>query len=131
MSIDKSKNDNAKDPPASPKAPVRPELPRLPPRRPRGPAALFRKSRLDHLWDHDAPGLYRLLFHPCPGPRLEDSGELAVGSFYAGVPHPPGYPGLDDLHLALHGHDSVFEHCLAGCAGLGGGGRIGVRVWWR
>ncbi|MDB6054065.1 MAG: hypothetical protein JWN25_1588 [Verrucomicrobiales bacterium] len=23
---------------------------------------------------------------------LEDSGELAVGSFYAGVPHPPGYP---------------------------------------
>src|SRR5213083_1278427 len=23
---------------------------------------------------------------------LEDSGELATGSFYAGVPHPPGYP---------------------------------------
>ncbi len=23
---------------------------------------------------------------------LEDSGELAVGSFYAGIPHPPGYP---------------------------------------
>ena len=23
---------------------------------------------------------------------LEDSGELATGSFYAGIPHPPGYP---------------------------------------
>jgi tetratricopeptide (TPR) repeat protein len=27
-----------------------------------------------------------------PDVTLEDSGELAVGSFYAGVPHPPGYP---------------------------------------
>ena len=27
-----------------------------------------------------------------PDLGLEDSGELAVGSYYAGVPHPPGYP---------------------------------------
>ncbi|MCS1408834.1 MAG: hypothetical protein M2R45_02011 [Verrucomicrobia subdivision 3 bacterium] len=27
-----------------------------------------------------------------PDVTLEDSGELAVGSYYAGVPHPPGYP---------------------------------------
>ena len=27
-----------------------------------------------------------------PDLTLEDSGELAVGSMYAGVPHPPGYP---------------------------------------
>jgi tetratricopeptide (TPR) repeat protein len=27
-----------------------------------------------------------------PELTLEDSGELATGSFYAGVPHPPGYP---------------------------------------
>ncbi|MFM7216099.1 MAG: protein O-mannosyl-transferase family, partial [Verrucomicrobiota bacterium] len=27
-----------------------------------------------------------------PQLTLEDSGELAVGSMYAGVPHPPGYP---------------------------------------
>jgi tetratricopeptide (TPR) repeat protein len=27
-----------------------------------------------------------------PEVTLQDSGELAVGSFYAGVPHPPGYP---------------------------------------
>src|ERR1051325_1575223 len=27
-----------------------------------------------------------------PDVTLEDSGELAVGSYYAGIPHPPGYP---------------------------------------
>ena len=27
-----------------------------------------------------------------PQVTLQDSGELATGSFYAGVPHPPGYP---------------------------------------
>ncbi|MBI4664636.1 MAG: DUF2723 domain-containing protein [Verrucomicrobia bacterium] len=27
-----------------------------------------------------------------PDLTLEDAGELAVGSYYAGVPHPPGYP---------------------------------------
>jgi thioredoxin-like negative regulator of GroEL len=27
-----------------------------------------------------------------PDVTLQDSGELAVGSYYAGVPHPPGYP---------------------------------------
>jgi tetratricopeptide (TPR) repeat protein len=32
------------------------------------------------------------LFSIAPDVTLEDSGELSVGSFYAGVPHPPGYP---------------------------------------
>ena len=27
-----------------------------------------------------------------PELTLEDSGELVTGSFYAGIPHPPGYP---------------------------------------
>jgi len=27
-----------------------------------------------------------------PDLGLEDSGELAVASMYAGIPHPPGYP---------------------------------------
>jgi hypothetical protein len=27
-----------------------------------------------------------------PDVTLEDSGELCTGSFYAGIPHPPGYP---------------------------------------
>jgi hypothetical protein len=31
-------------------------------------------------------------FTLAPQLTLQDSGELAVGSFYAGVPHPPGYP---------------------------------------
>lgn len=31
-------------------------------------------------------------FTIAPDLTLEDSGELAVGSMYAGVPHPPGYP---------------------------------------
>lgn len=32
------------------------------------------------------------LYTLAPDVTLEDSGELAVASFYAGVPHPPGYP---------------------------------------
>ena len=31
-------------------------------------------------------------FTLAPQLTLQDSGELAVGSYYAGVPHPPGYP---------------------------------------
>src|SRR5213076_1130150 len=34
-------------------------------------------------------GYYLTLAPEC---TLEDSGELATGSFYAGIPHPPGYP---------------------------------------
>ncbi len=32
------------------------------------------------------------LFTLAPNVTLEDSGELCTGSFYAGIPHPPGYP---------------------------------------
>ena len=32
------------------------------------------------------------LFTLAPQVTLEDSGELCTGSFYAGIPHPPGYP---------------------------------------
>src|SRR5436309_3556915 len=69
--------------PGGPKAPAPPAGP-LPP--------LFR--RVDWL----AFGLTALLVFIgyyltiAPDLTLEDSGELAVGSFYAGVPHPPGYP---------------------------------------
>ena len=35
-------------------------------------------------------GVY--LYTLAPDVTLEDSGELAVGSMYAGVAHPPGYP---------------------------------------
>ena len=36
--------------------------------------------------------LFGYLYTIAPDLTLEDSGELAVGSMYAAVPHPPGYP---------------------------------------
>src|SRR5580658_1029147 len=32
------------------------------------------------------------LFTLAPEQTLEDSGELCTGAYYAGIPHPPGYP---------------------------------------
>src|SRR5579862_5312016 len=32
------------------------------------------------------------LYTLAPEETLEDSGELCTGAFYAGIPHPPGYP---------------------------------------
>ncbi len=34
------------------------------------------------------------LYTLAPELTLEDSGELCTGSYYAGIPHPPGYPFL-------------------------------------
>jgi tetratricopeptide (TPR) repeat protein len=56
------------------------------------PAPLFRKiDWLTLLITFGAVwiGYYLTL---APELTLEDSGELATGSFYAGIPHPPGYP---------------------------------------
>src|SRR5688500_16857685 len=56
------------------------------------PAPLFRKTDwLTFLITFGAVwiGYYLTL---APELTLEDSGELAVGSMYAGIPHPPGYP---------------------------------------
>ncbi len=56
------------------------------------PPNLFRR------WDWIAFWLTTLLvfcgyfYTLAPDVTLEDSGELATASFYAGVPHPPGYP---------------------------------------
>jgi len=36
--------------------------------------------------------LDHLFPHPRARANLEDSGELCTGAFYAGIPHPPGYP---------------------------------------
>lgn len=91
------------DKPNSPKEPAKPtpppSQPGPPPKRPPGSVAPTQKP----------PPLYRpidwitfgattlLVFVGyyltlAPDLTLEDAGELAVGSFYAGVPHPPGYP---------------------------------------
>src|SRR5688500_11844415 len=56
------------------------------------PPNLFRR------WDWIAFALTTLMvmigyfYTLAPDMTLEDSGELAVASYYAGVPHPPGYP---------------------------------------
>ncbi|HEY3860530.1 MAG TPA: DUF2723 domain-containing protein [Verrucomicrobiae bacterium] len=55
-------------------------------------APLFR--RLDWLTGLAAFLIVWAIYVICLAPQvtLEDSGELCTGSFYAGIPHPPGYP---------------------------------------
>lgn len=91
MSNDKSNINKGKTPPPPPPSagnkPGTPAVSSAPP-----PPPLFR--RIDWI----AFGLTTLLVFIgylltlAPDLTLEDSGELAVGSYYAGVPHPPGYP---------------------------------------
>jgi len=59
---------------------------------PAQPAPLFR--RIDWLTFLITFGAVLLGYFLTLAPEvtLEDSGELATGSFYAGIPHPPGYP---------------------------------------
>jgi tetratricopeptide (TPR) repeat protein len=97
MNNDKSKQPNAAKPqngkpnpkpaaiPAKPAAPVAPTPPaKVPP--------MFRK--IDWLTLLLAFGGIWIvyLWTLAPELTLEDSGELCTGSFYAGIPHPPGYP---------------------------------------
>jgi len=53
---------------------------------------LFRK--LDWLTGLAAFAIVWVIYFICLAPQvtLEDSGELCTASFYAGIPHPPGYP---------------------------------------
>src|SRR6266404_4307347 len=94
MSNDKPKQPPAKNlPPSMTPAPAaKGPPPAKPAPVPAAPAPLFR--RIDWLtflitfavvWI----GYYLTL---APEQTLEDSGELATGSFYAAIPHPPGYP---------------------------------------
>jgi len=88
-----SKRKNAKVMAAQPAAPAAKPTPTPPtPVAPVKVAPLFRK--IDWLalaitfltiW-----GIY--LYTLAPELTLEDCGELCTGSFYAGIPHPPGYP---------------------------------------
>ena len=66
-------------PPAAPAAPVR-------------VAPLFRRIDWLTLLLTFAVMWIAYILTLSPELTLQDSGELAVGSFYAGVPHPPGYP---------------------------------------
>ncbi len=104
MSKNKSKsqdskgNSSAQNKPASPAPPNGGSKPpestaqASPPVPPVKPPALFRRT------DWLTAGVTTLLCFVgymltlSPDLTLQDSGELATGSFWAGVPHPPGYP---------------------------------------
>src|ERR1700733_3208332 len=76
-----------KNQPANPKS----SPPPVPLSKPK-PSALFR--RIDWLALLIAFGAVWIIYILTLAPEvtLEDSGELCTGSFYAGIPHPPGYP---------------------------------------
>jgi tetratricopeptide (TPR) repeat protein len=83
MSKDKNKAPNAK--PTAAKTPaVRPVPIKVPP--------LFRKIDWLVLAVSFAVVWAVYLWTLAPELTLEDSGELCTASFYAGIPHPPGYP---------------------------------------
>ena len=53
---------------------------------------LFRRIDWISFWAVTLFTLVGYLYTVAPDLTLEDAGELAVGSMYAGIPHPPGYP---------------------------------------
>src|SRR2546428_13096991 len=57
-----------------------------------------------------------------PDLTLEDSGELAVGSFYAGGPHPPGDPVWKLFTWLFTGLVPASNIAWRGGGGFGGGG---------
>jgi tetratricopeptide (TPR) repeat protein len=65
---------------------------KLPPLEPAQVPPLFR--RIDWLALMIAFGVIWIVYFLTLAPELtlEDSGELCTGAFYAGIPHPPGYP---------------------------------------
>jgi len=97
MNNDKSKMPTGKPQPAGPASPAPAKSGPAPagaksPPPPPAPRPLFRRTDwLTFLITFAAVwiGYYLTL---APELTLEDSGELATGSMYAGIPHPPGYP---------------------------------------
>lgn len=63
-----------------------------PPTAPLVPLPLFRRHDWLAFLITTLVTLAGYLWTIAPDVTLEDSGELAVASYYAGVPHPPGYP---------------------------------------
>ena len=67
------------------------------PGKPAGPTGavvppLFRRWDWIAFWVTTLAVFIGYFYTLAPDVTLEDSGELAVASYYAGVPHPPGYP---------------------------------------
>ena len=87
--MEKPKSNKGKLPPAKPAGKPDPAMPApapviLPP--------LFRKIDWLALIVSFAAIWMVYLLTLAPDLTLEDSGELCTASFYAGIPHPPGYP---------------------------------------
>ena len=62
------------------------------PAKPAGPAPLYRRIDWFAFAVTTLVTMAGYFYTLAPDLTLEDCGELAVGSFYSGVPHPPGYP---------------------------------------
>ncbi len=90
MNNDKQKPPGAKGLPPGATPPARTAPP--PPPEPGRPAPLFRKIDWLTFLITFAAVWFGYYYTLAPELTLEDSGELAVGSMYAGIPHPPGYP---------------------------------------
>src|SRR5437667_10307285 len=98
MSNEKSKSAEPKNKPA---AAAKAALPPLKPEAKPAPApvaAAIKRASLFRKLDWITFAITTVLvftgyfYTLAPDLTLEDAGELATGSFYAGVPHPPGYP---------------------------------------
>src|SRR5690349_5550870 len=87
MNSDKPRDEKSKPIPSAATPPAK-----TPPSLPHRPAPLCR--RIDSLTFLVTFGVVWIGYYLALAPELalEDSGELATGSFYAGIPHPPGYP---------------------------------------
>ncbi len=86
---------NSKEKPAQPSSPARTPAAKSPPPAPPPPTKvppLFR--RVDWLALAIAFGVVWVIYVVSLAPQvtLEDSGELTTASYWAGIPHPPGYP---------------------------------------
>jgi tetratricopeptide (TPR) repeat protein len=94
MASENPKSPNLKRPAAAPSAPVTPATQETtPPSAPPGKLPpLFRPIDWLAFGLTFIVSLVGYLYTLAPDLTLQDSGELAVGSMYAGVPHPPGYP---------------------------------------
>src|SRR4051812_24293272 len=86
MSNDKPKASDGKAPATASADPIKatPQIAATPP--------LFRKTDWLTFFITFAVVMTGYFLTMAPELTLEDSGELATGSFYAGIPHPPGYP---------------------------------------
>jgi tetratricopeptide (TPR) repeat protein len=92
MASENPKSPNVKRPVAAPSAPVAPVNPEIPLAPPAKLPPLFRPIDWLAFGLTFIVSLVGYLYTLAPDLTLQDSGELAVGSMYAGVPHPPGYP---------------------------------------